>query len=175
MTRRRQAGSAPEAMDTFTREVALLFFRMRVAARQYLGQGRHSAGRRGLLKSLRQEGPQTVPRMARARAVSRQHIQKLVNELRRDRLVQTRENPRHRRSRLVALTARGRAFLRTLISREQTLMAFVGEGLSTRRLRQAVALVRLVRQRLESAHWQRLANAALRERASRLSPSGRSG
>jgi hypothetical protein len=40
-----------------------------------------TAGKRGVLKGLDRLGPQTVPQMARARPVSRQHIQTLVNRL----------------------------------------------------------------------------------------------
>ena len=78
-----------ETLDTFTREVALLFFRMRQAATEYLGQGQHSSGRRSILKSLGELGPQTVPEMARARSVSRQHIQRIVDELKSDGLVRS--------------------------------------------------------------------------------------
>ncbi len=65
---RRSANETYRAVDRFTFEVALLFFRMRTAATQYLGQGRHSTGRRSILKNLA-EGPQTVPAMARRRSV----------------------------------------------------------------------------------------------------------
>ncbi|MCP4896624.1 MAG: MarR family transcriptional regulator [bacterium] len=150
--------SIQQEVDVFTREVALLYFRMKVAAQQYLGQGRHSTGRRGLLKSLGEEGPQTVPQMARVRAVSRQHIQTVVNELRRDGLAKTKDNPKHRRSKLVTLTSAGHEFLETLHEREGELMSFLGEGISQQDFKQATSLVRLVRERLESEEWTALAN-----------------
>jgi DNA-binding MarR family transcriptional regulator len=143
---------AYRAVDQFTFEVALLFFRMRTAATEYLGQGRHSTGRRSILKSLA-EGPQTVPAMARRRSVSRQHVQKLVDELKADGLVGTRPNPRDRRSRLIVLQSRGRAFLEELRAREAELFAQLAEGLRLEDFEQATRLVREIRERLERRAW----------------------
>ena len=143
-----------EAIDRFTFQVALLFFRMQTAATQYLGQGRHSSGRRSLLKSLA-EGPQTVPEMARRRSVSRQHIQVLVNTLRADGLATTRVNPADRRSRLVTLTGKGRRFLEGLRSREVILFAELADGIPIDDLVKATELVQEMRSRLEGEEWER--------------------
>lgn len=147
---------AQETMDAFTYEVALLFFRMRHAATQYLGQGRHSSGRRSIVKSLGKEGPQTVPQMARARTVSRQHVQKIVNELRSEDLVRAVPNPAHQRSKLIALTRRGEALLAAMDEREAELMGFLARGLRLRQVQDATEVVRHVRVCLESAAWERL-------------------
>jgi DNA-binding MarR family transcriptional regulator len=155
VTSRRSAEETYRAVDRFTFEVALLFFRMRTAATQYLGQGRHSTGRRSILKNLA-EGPQTVPAMARRRSVSRQHIQKLVDTLRADGLVRTRPHPTDRRSRLVVLAPRGAAFLEELRTREVELFAQLAGGLPLERLEQATQTVQEVRTRLESGEWDRL-------------------
>jgi hypothetical protein len=81
------AQCASDALGAYGQfEVALLVFRTQIAATQYLGQRRHSTGRRSILKNLA-DGPQTVPAMAQRRAVSRQHIQKLVDTLKADGLV----------------------------------------------------------------------------------------
>lgn len=62
---------------------------------------------RGVLESLTTQGAQTVPALARARPVARQHIQVLVNDLVTLGFVETRPNPAHKRSPLIALTAAG--------------------------------------------------------------------
>ncbi len=144
-----------EALDTFTFEVALLFFRMRHAATQYLGQGDHSSGRRSLIKSLGAEGPQTVPQMAGTRTVSRQHIQRIVDELRHDGLVERLPNPAHRRSKLIGLTKKGEALLATMDEREAELMTFLARGLRLEQVRDATEVIRHVRARLESPDWKR--------------------
>lgn len=61
----------------------------------------------GLLRSLKDHGPQTVPALARMRPVSRQHIQTLADAMAADGLVAFRPNPAHRRSPLVAMTPKG--------------------------------------------------------------------
>ncbi len=156
--------SAPEAyraIDRFSFEVALLFFRMRVAATQYIGQGRHSAGRRSILRNLA-DGPQTVPAMARRRSVSRQHIQKLVDSLCAAGLAGTRANPSDARSRLVVLSRRGKALLQELGARELELFSRLAAGIPLQDLDRATRLVQELRARLESRDWGQLVEGAPR-------------
>ena len=61
----------------------------------------------GLLRSLRLEGPQTVPALARSRPVSRQHIQTLADAMAADGLIAFKPNAAHKRSQLMTLTAKG--------------------------------------------------------------------
>lgn len=82
-----------------------------------------TAGKRGVLRSLKKGGPQTVPHMARARPVSRQCIQTVANQLEQAGLVETRPNPAHKRSQLVALTPAGEALLDRIISEDQEIFA----------------------------------------------------
>lgn len=88
--------------------VRRLFHRLRAVAEAATPAGDgFSASHRAVLESLAAEGPQTVPALARARPVARQHIQVLVHDLAALGLVETRPNPAHRRSPLVALTSAG--------------------------------------------------------------------
>jgi len=156
---RSEAGSEDgihEALDRFTFEVALLFFRMRVAATQYLGRGEHSSGHRSIMKSLGAEGPQTVPAMAGLRSVSRQHVQKLVDGLKADGFVEAVPNPAHKRSVLIDLTRLGEDYLGQLGKREEELWRFLGKGLSPEGVGEATKLVRLLRSRFESTDWEKL-------------------
>jgi DNA-binding MarR family transcriptional regulator len=68
-----------------------------------------TASHRGVMESLAALGPQTVPALARARPVARQHIQVLVNDLAAWGLAEARPNPAHKRSPLIALTRTGQA------------------------------------------------------------------
>jgi DNA-binding MarR family transcriptional regulator len=70
-------------------------------------QAGFTASHRGVLESLSAGGAQTVPALARARPVARQHIQVLVNDLAALGLVEMRPNPAHQRSPLVQLTPLG--------------------------------------------------------------------
>lgn len=149
--------AAYRAVDAFTYEVALLFFRMRLAAEQYLGQGRHSSGRRSLLKSIGAHGPQGISEMARVRAVSRQHIQKLVAALRADGLVEIAPDPDDRRAKLVTPSPAGRRFLRAMERREKKLFAFLAESIPIGDFERATGLIQTIRHRLESDAWETLA------------------
>jgi DNA-binding MarR family transcriptional regulator len=164
-----EKSAAHRVVDEFTFEVALLFFRMRRAATQYLGQGRHATGRRSVLKSLGEQGPQTVPEMARVRSTSRQHVQKLVDVLGADGLVEKTPNPAHKRSMLIALTRRGEEFLATMDAREARLMEYLGRGIPLRELQTATDVVRELRERFESPEWERLAQDEREWRHSRRS------
>lgn len=70
--------------------------------------GGFTASHRAVLESLTTGGPQTVPAMARARPVARQHIQVLVNDLLDMGLVETLPNAAHKRSPLIGLTPAGK-------------------------------------------------------------------
>ena len=93
-----------------------------------------TGGRRGVLQSLAQGGPQTVPQLARARPVSRQHIQSHVNPLLEAGLVELRDNPHHRRSKLVSLTPEGERIVAEIERRERPLVDELSQVIGTARL-----------------------------------------
>ena len=70
---------------------------------------RWTIGLWGLLRNIKIDGPRTVPQIARARRLARQQIQKLVDDAEAEGLVRFRQNPNHKRSRIVALTLDGTA------------------------------------------------------------------
>lgn len=109
-----------------------------------------TAGRRGVLRNLDRQGPQTVPR---ARSVSRQHIQVLVNGLLADGLVASEENPAHRKSPLVRLTARGKRGLLATKKREARLLSKLRIDLSATEIDRVTDALRSLRDLLESKEW----------------------
>ena len=88
-------------------EVTRAFFRLRAAGRDLGAVDAGGAGRWGFLRSLRIDGPQTVPQLARARPVARQYVQTMANALAAEGLIEFVDNPAHRRSRLMRLTPKG--------------------------------------------------------------------
>ena len=144
-----------EALSTVFDETILLFHRLRAAAEEVHGQGPLSGGRRGVLRSLYRLGPQTVPQMARARPVSRQHIQMLVNGLLEDGLVELAENPAHKRSHLVGLTGKGRALIEKMLAREAAVLAAVKIEIPERDLRRTAEVLRSLREFLGGTSWKR--------------------
>lgn len=81
-----------------------------------------SAGMRGVMRSLAKGGAQSVPQLARIRPVSRQHIQRLVDELLKHGYVELLDNPAHRRSPMVSLSELGRARLAAMAQRERDVL-----------------------------------------------------
>jgi len=77
-----------------------------------------TAALRAMLEHLSQAGPQTVPQVAREKSVKRQSIQELVDQLRERGLVETMENPAHRRSGLIKLTRNGQQLFKEVQRRE---------------------------------------------------------
>ncbi|MEU2130452.1 MarR family transcriptional regulator [Streptomyces sp. NPDC018352] len=89
-----------------------------------------SVGVRAVLDLLRENGPMTVPRMGRAQALSRQFVQRMVNDASAAGLVEIFPNPAHQRSSLVRLTASGRAAITAALAREQSLLRQVDGDLT---------------------------------------------
>ena len=141
-----------QPLDELLRETVALFHRLKTAATQLHGGGELAAAKRGILKSL-ESGPQTVPQMARARPVSRQHIQSLVDPLAAAGYVELVDNPHHRRSRLVRLTAKGQTAVDRINRREQAIYARLSRCFAPGRVRRAASLLREVREMFEGADW----------------------
>ena len=147
---------AQSALESLIDETRALFHRLTVAAKEVHRQGEMSAGRRGVLRSLDRLGLQTVPQMARARPVSRQLIQTLVNELAKEGHVEFVDNPAHKRSHLVRLTPKGTKLVEDMSRQEAKLLKELNIEIPAGDLRSAAAVLTAVRQLFESEQWRRL-------------------
>lgn len=85
-----------------------LYFRLEAITQATAGFAQ-AGGEFGVLRALVMDGAQTVPQIAGARPVSRQHCQTIVNGLAEQGLVEFLDNPRHKKSKLVRVTKKGRA------------------------------------------------------------------
>ena len=102
-----QQASAENSLDF---AVAVIEFYFRIEAVSEATAGFATAGGEwGTLRMLVKDGPQTVPEMARSRPVSRQHCQTIINALEAQGLVEFVDNPKHKTSKLVRATKKGRA------------------------------------------------------------------
>jgi len=119
--------------------VRLAFNQMRASADAAHADLGITAAMRAVLERLARGGPQTVPDMARARNVSRQHIQKIVDGLGEAGLIDLKANPAHKRSPLIVLSADGRKLFRTIEKREVAILADIGGGLEGHDLAVATA------------------------------------
>ncbi len=147
---------AENAFDRVINETALLFHRLRIVADQVHKQGEMSGGLRSVLRSLNKQGPHTVPQMARTRAVSRQHIQILVNQLLEAGYVEQIPNPAHRRSPLIGLTIEGRSVVEEMNRREEKLLGLIDLGIPDAKMTEAAKILRDLRSVFESDKWDAL-------------------
>ena len=107
-----------------------LFRAMAQLADGYLRAHGLTAADRAVLEFLDRDGPLAVPEIAARYQVSRQHIQVTVNTLLEDGFLESRPNPRHKRSPLFALTPVGSDLFRKIRSAEAELLdtLFAGIG-----------------------------------------------
>jgi DNA-binding MarR family transcriptional regulator len=149
MTKRRQRKAAGrsvtskgEAIADLMFEVAQFFFRIRAVGQRTGLFTTWGGGAFGFLRSLALIGPLSVPQIAQMRPTSRQRMQRLADELEAEALVEFIDNPRHRRSKLVRLTAKGHARYRQLSSRLLTMASTIGADLSETDIHKTTEIVR---------------------------------
>lgn len=94
--------------------------------------------------------PRPVAHLARRMGVSRQAVQRLVNEMAAAGLVVLQPNPDHRRAKLVTLTPAGRDALAGAIGRHRPWANRLSQGLDAPALSTALALLRNLSQRLDT-------------------------
>ncbi len=94
--------------------------------------------------SVLSDGPRTVPSAARRLGLAPQSVQRVVADLLADEQVETRENPDHARSPLIALTAHGQATATDLFTRsdENRAAVLARAAVSPTRLNDARAVIR---------------------------------
>lgn len=107
VSRKAESGGKAEAVTELMLEVAQCFFRIRALGQKTGLITSWGGGAFGFLRSLALMGPLTVPQIAQMRPTSRQRMQRLADELAAEGLVAFIDNPRHLRSKLVKLTAKG--------------------------------------------------------------------
>ncbi|QSQ25988.1 MarR family transcriptional regulator [Pyxidicoccus parkwayensis] len=95
--------------------------------------------------------PAPVANVARTMGLARQSVQQTADALERDGFIEYRENPHHRRAKLIALTEQGREALRKVEARQAAWANQLATGMDARALRATVDGLRQVRQHLEEA------------------------
>ena len=96
------------------------------------------------------EAPLPVAQIARNMGLTRQAVQRVANVLADEGLVEFTENPDHRRAKLVRLAAGGRAALEEISGRQIEWSNRLAEGLDAEEIKDALAVLSILRQRLEA-------------------------
>jgi DNA-binding MarR family transcriptional regulator len=99
---------------------------------------------------VRADAPPTVPQIGRSLGHSRQAVQRLVDGLVERGLIETRDNPDHKRARRLVATARGGAPTRAATNAVAAGPPRVTEGMDPAELTAAADTLRRLRRRLEA-------------------------
>jgi len=121
-------------LEKVIREIRQAFHRLGAVADDLHAEAGVTAAMRGVMETLAEGGPQTVPAMARAKSVSRQHIQVLVNALIEAKLAAYQNNPAHKRSPFVVLTDDGNLEFAKIRHREARLLRQLSDSHSKKDL-----------------------------------------
>lgn len=113
----------PAALDSSSYEVIWLIRRLFRALSQKSNENLENFGissaDRAVMEFLFPDKALSVPDIAEKYQVSRQHIQVTVNSLLDKALLQTKKNPRHKRSSLITLTTEGRRLFKAIIKKDE--------------------------------------------------------
>jgi DNA-binding MarR family transcriptional regulator len=90
-----------------------------------------------------------VARLARNIGLSRQGVQRIVDELRKQALVELQPNPHHRRAKLVVLTEKGRKAYQAASDLQIPWVNALAKGLDPKQIAAATQLTEVLRRRLE--------------------------
>lgn len=96
------------------------------------------------------DAPQSVAWHAHDMGVNRQGIQRIVNELEKEGIIEFRPNPHHKRARLVLLTAKGQDLYDTATALQVPWANALSEGLSSTDIATARDVVNRLKSHLES-------------------------
>lgn len=126
-----------------------LFRALGHTADEYLGEYGITAADRAVLEFLYPDRRLSVPEIASRYQVSRQHVQVTVNGLIDKRLLETRSNPRHKRSPLIVLTKAGRQLFADIRDKEAEVVEALFDGIPARD-------IECTKQTLEAMYFQNL-------------------
>ncbi|WP_405866383.1 MULTISPECIES: MarR family winged helix-turn-helix transcriptional regulator [unclassified Streptomyces] len=101
-----------------------------------------SVGVRSVLVLLHRYGPMTVPQMGRVMALTRQFVQRMVNDAVDRGWAEATPNPAHQRSSLIRITDEGTAVINAILAREHALNRQVGGDLTDAELRACVRVLK---------------------------------
>ena len=94
--------------------------------------------------------PMPVAWIARNMGLTRQAVQRIVNELVAEGTLALAPNPHHRRAQLVVLTDRGAKLYKAADARQAPWADALADGIAPRALASTLAMLRALRERLES-------------------------
>ncbi|MCK8482955.1 MarR family transcriptional regulator [Aliiroseovarius sp. S2029] len=139
-----------EELVALIREIRTAFNRLKSVAEVLHTDLEINPSMRAILQTLINKAPQTVPEIARAKSVSRQHVQKNMNALLQKGLVHAQNNPDHKRSVLFLPTLAGKKLFAEIQAREEAPMTELEEALAAYDVAAAVRLLACLNKTIET-------------------------
>jgi DNA-binding MarR family transcriptional regulator len=96
------------------------------------------------------DGPKTVAQLARAMGLTRQSVQRIVNELAQANFVQLVENPDHKRAKRIIFTKSGTVLFAAASKRQRPWAMALARNLDANDIDRSSALLRALQIRLEA-------------------------
>lgn len=145
----------PEQIYELVWTTRRLFQQLRAASDELLEGTGINASQRAVLEFLHQHQPQTVSNMARERTVSRQHIQTVVNDLLSLNLVQSKENPAHKRSPLISITNQGKKLFKQITQKEKKVLEAMATEFNEKNIATSIRTLNAINDYLTSDQWKK--------------------
>jgi DNA-binding MarR family transcriptional regulator len=95
------------------------------------------------------ERPEPVAWLARNLGANRQNVQRIINDLQREGLVEFEANPHHKRAQLVVITDKGRETLEAAMGLQAPWINRITQGLAVKDIDAAGRVIMALRQKLE--------------------------
>ncbi|MCU7929790.1 MAG: MarR family transcriptional regulator [Candidatus Thiodiazotropha sp. (ex Codakia rugifera)] len=93
--------------------------------------------------------PMTVPDIARSMGQTRQAVQRLVNEMKEDGLLDTQTNPGHKRAKYQILTGKGKEYFDIMERKQIPWVNAVADGFDVKDLKNVSVILRKLTETLE--------------------------
>ncbi|WP_299616051.1 MarR family transcriptional regulator [uncultured Tateyamaria sp.] len=147
-----QWSEAGEAVTALILDVFRLNGRLQLAGDRLVAELGLTSARWQILGALAQaEKPESVAWHARNMGVHRQGVQRIVNELANEGIIELLPNPQHKRAHLVVLTSKGQEVYEEAIALQVPWVNDLSEGLAVDDITTAQEVISLLRERLLTA------------------------
>ncbi len=141
---------AGEAVTALILDVFRLNGRLQLAGDRLVSELGLTSARWQILGAIAYaERPESVAWHARTMGVHRQGVQRIVNELEKEGIVEFQPNPHHKRAHLVVLTPKGQDLFEAAISLQAPWVNELSKGLSTDDIATAQQVIGLLKKRLQ--------------------------
>jgi len=130
------------AIDLLIRDILFCYFRLNASGERMFAAIGQTPGKVSLMRSLKEEGPQSVAQLARSRPVARQGVQRMADELAGAGLIEYSPNPSHRRAKLASLTTRGQLLMEKAMAGELRWTARLAPNFSVREIETTREVIR---------------------------------